>query len=150
MRIAGEPACSVAAAVWHGRPWNTALFPSDYLGTDWQFFQRDVREHFKSPYLRRGRRRERERKGGGITFRHLPKKAQAPFCKLFLSAKIEGTKVKNLLPDTGIVRAGENVWTLLSVGLVWNSTSKRKDEEDRGGLGGRGIKTYDTDIQGLC
>lgn len=53
------------------QPWNTALFPSDYLGTDWQFFHGDVREHFKSPYL--SRVRERGKKQKNITFRHLPK-----------------------------------------------------------------------------
>lgn len=37
--------CSVAVAgLGMSRPWIPALFPSDYLGTDWQFFQRDVRE----------------------------------------------------------------------------------------------------------
>lgn len=40
------------------QPWNTVLFPSDYLETDWHFFHGDVREHFKSPYLSK----EREKK----------------------------------------------------------------------------------------
>lgn len=71
MCTAGEPGCCGAAAEFGmAKPWNTALFPCDYLGTDWQFFQRDVREHFKSPYL--SRERERERKEN-ITFGHLPK-----------------------------------------------------------------------------
>lgn len=48
------------------QPWNTALFPSDYLGTDWQFFHGDVREHFTSPYLSREKERESEEKKHNI------------------------------------------------------------------------------------
>lgn len=66
------------------QPWNTTLFPSDYLGTDWQFFHGDVREHFKSPYLSR----EKEKEGGRKKKHNIQASAkkQAPFCKLFLSA----------------------------------------------------------------
>lgn len=86
-----------AAKFGMAQTWNTALFPFDYLGTDWQFFHGDVREHFKSPYL------SRERGGKKTQHSGICQKAQAPFCKLCLSAKIEGMEVKNLLPDTEII-----------------------------------------------
>lgn len=109
-------------------PWNTALFPSDYLGTDWQFFQRDVREHFKSPYLSRRRGRKKN-----TTFGHLPKKAQAPFCKSFLSAKIEGAGVKNLLPDTENCPSGRGERVDVAVCRSRAKFNiKEKDEEEGG------------------